>query len=173
MRRLLKRGLAYLIDCTICYSLLMLIGQWAIISNIRETIGITDEWFRDSLNTELYVLITISLPVWIYFTYFDSNRSKGTFGKRMMNLSVRNSADRERITLGRSFKRTFFKLLPWEIAHIGVIFPTPLYFMEEPEVRFLTILGILLLVGFALSILFDAHGRSIYDRLAGTEVIDK
>jgi len=172
MKHLLKRTFAYFIDCTICYSFIMLILQWAILSHIRESIGMTNEWFEKSWNMELYVLASISLPVWLYFIYFDSNRTKGTIGKRIMKLSVLNN-DNQRISPSKSFQRTFLKLSPWEIAHIGIIFPTPIYFEDEPTIRLLTIAGILLFIIYMVSIILDSNGQSIYDRLTGTKVIEK
>ncbi len=171
MKYLLKRTFAYFIDCTICYSMIMLILQWAILSNIRESVGMTNEWFEKSWNMELYVLVSISLPVWMYFIYFDSNRTKGTIGKRIMKLSVRNS-ENQRISPGRSFQRTFLKLSPWEIAHIGIIFPTPIYFEDEPTIRLLTIAGLLLFIAYMASIILDSNGQSIYDRITRTIVIE-
>ena len=169
IKHFFKRGLAYLIDCTICYSLVMLIIQWAILSHIRESIGITNEWFERSLNMELYVLISISIPVWAYFTYYDSSRAKGTFGKRILKLSVYDK-ENKKIGLGKSLLRTFLKLSPWEIAHIGVIFPTPMYFDADPDIRILTLVGILLFLTYMASILLNRDGQSIYDKMIGTKV---
>lgn len=45
-RQIIKRGIAYIIDCTICFVLVMLIFQWGVLSNLRDSIGITDEWFK-------------------------------------------------------------------------------------------------------------------------------
>ncbi len=170
MKYFFKRTFAYLIDCILCYSFVMLIIQWAILSNIRESIGITNDWFMKSLNMELYVLFSISIPVWVYFAYFDSNRGKRTFGKRVLKLSVLDNENRK-ITFGKSFKRTLLKLAPWEIAHIGVIFPTPMYFENEPDIRILTIVGILLFVVYIASILLNSDKQSIYDKLIGTKVV--
>ncbi len=172
MKHFIKRTLAYLIDCAICYSLVILIIQWAILSHIRESIGITNEWFSNSLNMELYVLISISIPVWAYFTYFDSNRTKGTFGKRIFKLSVCDK-EKRKIGLGKSFQRTLLKLSPWEIAHIGVIFPTPMYFEDEPDIRILTFIGILLFFIYMVSILLSHNKQSIYDKLIGTKVTEE
>ena len=82
MNHIVRRTLAYLIDCTISFSVVMLLFQWALLSNIRGSLGLTDEWFMNGLNVELYVLLTISLPVWLYFIIMDSKKSRGTFGKR-------------------------------------------------------------------------------------------
>lgn len=122
MKYFFKRTLAYFIDCLIAFAIVMLVFQWGILSHIRASIGITDAWFTSSINMQLYVLTTISIPVWAYFTYFDSNKSKGTFGKRIFKFAVKDK-DNQKISLQKSFLRTVFKLLPWEIAHIGVIFP--------------------------------------------------
>jgi uncharacterized RDD family membrane protein YckC len=152
MKYFLKRASAYLIDCIICYSVVMLVVQWAILSNFREQFGITENWFHNSINMELYVLITISLPVWVYFTLLDSKRFKGTFGKRLCKLTVYNDATEDKLEVSKSFFRTFLKLLPWEVAHLGIIFPTPMYFTKDPAVRFLTIAGGVLFALYATGI---------------------
>lgn len=170
MKHFLKRSLAYFIDCGIAYTLIMLVIQWAIFSNIRGSIGIDDDWFKNSWNTELYVLTSISLPVWIYFIYFDSRKTKGTFGKRLLKLKVVDS-DARQMSLGKSFIRTALKLAPWEIAHIGVVFPTPMHYESDPQIRILTIVGIALFIAYILSILFSVQGRSLYDRILGTRVV--
>ncbi len=172
MKHPVKRAAAYFIDCLLCYSAIMLIIQWAILGNLRESVGITDAWFESSWHTELYVLTTISLPVWGYFVYFDSYKSKGTFGKRLLKLTLVNQQGL-RISIGRSLIRTLLKLAPWEIAHIGVIFPVPLYFMEAPEIRLLTIVGLFFFALWILSILINSEHRSLYDKLLGTHVLEK
>lgn len=149
----------------------MLVIQWGILSHVRGLIGITDEWFHNSWNMELYVLISISMPIWFYFTYFDSHKSKGSFGKRILKLSVVDLQG-DRIHWRTSFGRTLLKLLPWEVTHIGAIFPTPIYFEDNPELRILSIIGLLLLMVYAGSILQNRHQRSIHDRLMGTRVVE-
>ena len=170
IKQFFKRGIAYLIDCIICYGVIMIIVQWGVLSKITDSIGITDEWFKNSWNMQLYVLITISLPIWIYFIYFDSKKSKGTFGKRIFNLTVINSKDGKKLDFKKSFYRTLLKLAPWEISHMGVIFPIPLYFDDNPKIRTLMVLGIILLIVYVVSILIDSSNRSIYDKLTNTYV---
>ncbi|NNE26512.1 MAG: RDD family protein [Saprospiraceae bacterium] len=172
MKYLMTRTFAYLTDCLIAFTAIMLIFQWGILSHIWPLIGITDSWFESSVNMQLYVLVTISIPVWIYFAYFDSEKSKGTIGKRLFKLSVED-VDGQRITFGRSMGRTLLKLLPWEMAHVGVIFPAPLYFMDEPEVRMLSYIAIFLFITYVLSILVDKRNQSLYDKWLGTFVHSK
>lgn len=171
LKYFLKRALAYLLDCLLCYSIIMLVVQWAILSPIRESMGITDEWFSNSLNLELYVLVSISFPVWMYFAYFDSNKFRATFGKRLMKLSVCDCRGRK-LVLGKSLLRTVLKLLPWELIHLGIVFPTPMYFEEEPSIRTLTLVGTFLFIVYALSIFFNSDRQSIYEKLIGTNVIE-
>lgn len=172
MKYFIERTLAYFIDCFIAFAVVMLIIQWAILSHLRESFGITDIWFQSSINMQLYVLTSISIPVWIYFAYFDSKKSKGTFGKRIFKLEVKDNKN-QKISFGKSLCRTILKLLPWEIAHIGVIFPTPIYYENEPAVRILSYVGLLLFAIYVISIWTDSRKRTIYDKVMGTIVSKK
>lgn len=170
---LFKRALAYFIDCIICYSLVMLIIQWAILSQFREQLGITTTWLANGLNMEIYVLTSISFPVWIYFSLLDSHLAKGTLGKRILKLSVTKADSSGKISFPKSFLRTILKLLPWEIAHLGVNFPTPMYFDANPELRVLPILGMALLMINTISMLISRNGQTLYDLAINTEVTEK
>jgi uncharacterized RDD family membrane protein YckC len=148
----------------------MFLIQWVILMPYQESLGIDDEFFQNSWNMEGYVLLTISLPVWLYFSISDSSSKKGSFGKRWMKLQVLNIRNSAKLSFGQSFIRTILKLLPWEIAHIGVIFPVPLYYSEIPELRWLTVLGLVLFFVYFIGIVLDAQSRTLYDQLLGTQV---
>ncbi|MEQ9064876.1 MAG: RDD family protein [Vicingaceae bacterium] len=169
MKYFIDMTLAFFIDCFIAFTVVMLIIQWSILSHLRDSIGITDIWFQNSINMQLYVLTSISIPVWMYFAYFDSEKSKGTFGKRIFKLEVRDNKN-QKISFGKSLLRTISKLLPWEIAHIGVIFPTPIYYENEPAVRILSYVGLLLFTIYVISIWTDSRKQTIYDKVIGTVV---
>ncbi len=168
-----KRAIAYFIDCSICFVAIMLLFQWAILTNVREYFGITTEWFHSSLNLQLYILTSISLPVLFYFSYFDSKNANGTFGKRLMNIKLVDNLTGESLSYSRSLKRSFLKLLPWEISHLGAVFPTPLYFLEYPGFRILILLGLLLFLAYGVSIILNENSRSIYDKILRTKVVVK
>lgn len=167
---LLRRALAYYLDCTIAFTVVMLGIQWLILLPMRPLIGWDDKWLHESWNMQMYVWLTISLPVFLYFTLMDSRITKGTFGKRIFKLKVVNNKGTQ-LSIGFSFLRTFFKLLPWELAHIGVIFPQPLYFQENPEIQLLTYLGLGLFLTYLITVIFS-HKKSPYDFLLHTKVVD-
>jgi len=108
MKYFSKRTLAYIIDCLVCFGVLMLVIQLIILSPVRPLMGITNEWLANSLNLQLYVLTTISIPTWVYFAYFDSNKSKGTIGKRLMKLSVRDDSSLNQSILKRGLPELQF-----------------------------------------------------------------
>ncbi len=172
MKYFIERTLAYFIDCIIAFTVIMLIIQWGILSRLRDSFGITETWFHSSINMQLYVLTTISIPVWIYFGCFDSNKSNGTFGKRIFKLNVKDNQN-QKIGFSKSLLRTILKLLPWEIAHIGVIFPKPMYYENEPMIRILSYVGIFLFAIYVISIWTDSRKRTIYDKVLGTIVSKK
>jgi hypothetical protein len=88
-----------------------------------------------------------------------------------MGLRVYKEGQPVKLSLGTSFIRTLCKLLPWEIAHLGVIFPVPMYFADQPGIRWLTILGIVLFGVYLISISLSEKNQSIYDRLLGARVV--
>lgn len=163
--------MAYVIDCSVVFLVVMLVIQWLVLAPVRNSFGISELWFHDSVNMQMYVFLTISLPVWFYFAFLDSYKFKGTIGKRLMKLNVYNKQNSTRISLHKSFIRTIFKLLPWEIAHIGVIFPEPLYFAQNPDIRMLSIAGLVLFTVYFISIYLDKNSQSLYDKLLDTKVV--
>lgn len=167
---LARRTTAYFVDCIIAFTISMLFIQGLIMINLQPYLGIDDQWFRNSINMEIYVLLTISLPVWLYFAIMESSEKRATLGKRLVNLEVLNSTTTNKINFTQSISRTILKLLPWEIAHIGVIFPTPLHYAETAEIRTLTIIGLVLFVVYFVSIALDQQSRSLYDKWVGTTV---
>jgi uncharacterized RDD family membrane protein YckC len=170
---LFKRLLAYLLDCTIGYLVLLLLVQAVILAPVRESVGLTDDWFRDPVNTYLYVFITISLPMILYFTLFDSSRWQASPGKRLFGLQTVNAQRQTSVAFGKAFLRNLLKLLPWEISHIGVLFPTPIFYETDPQLRILSLLAILLAVLYLLSAVLHPQKRTVYDVVTGVLVAPK
>lgn len=120
----------------------------------------------------LCLVLTFSLPTWLYFIILDSARSRGTIGKRTLGLRVKGAHPTTRITLSRNTARTALKLTPWEIVHASA-------FAMSSDMASLTSIQIVgLIIGNALSVLYLAtaaatHGRrSVHDLIANTSVGD-
>lgn len=83
---LVSRGVAYLFDCVIAF-VFFAATQVLLFTPIREAVNIGEQWFYSGVKTELYTLLTISLPIWLYFAFFDQSAWQATIGKRKAQLA--------------------------------------------------------------------------------------
>src|SRR5690606_27547997 len=132
-----------------------------------------EAFIENGLYLELYVLATISLPVWLYFILLERSRWRATIGKRLLGLRVA-SVSGDKLSTGQVVARTAGKLLPWELAHFAVNVPTNPWM--QPDTVFST--WRLVLIGFVYVLLFvyliavaRQPRQTVYDRLAGTAVV--
>ena len=166
----IKRILAYFIDCILIFSFFYF-TQVTIFSSLREEIGINELWFRNGINTEVYVLITVSIPAWLYFSWFDSNLSRGTLGKRICRLSL-TGLNFHRVPFAKNLLRTILKLLPWELGHIANNIPVPLMYDENPEFRFAFIVSGIILTIYIITLFLSKGKFVLYDKFLKT-MVDK
>ena len=164
------RGLAYLIDC-VCAFVIFAIAQLLIFLPARNAIGISDQWFRSGINTEVYTLLTISAPVWLYFSLMESSRWQATIGKRLLGLCVIDAASSSKVSFGQAALRTVIKLAPWELAHIGNNLPDPIWYAEDPSFRIAFVFSGLLMAGYMAWISLSGRRRGVHDLVTGTLVI--
>ena len=169
---LLTRGIAYLLDCTIAFAFFAA-TQLLLFVPIREAFNIGEEWFYSGMNTEIYMLITISLPIWLYFILLEQSSWQATVGKRVMKLHVVQYPQGIRIDGLQSLIRTAIKLLPWEIAHLVNNFPQPIMYTAEPGFRVgFVIVGLLMGVYMAL-VALTRRKVGVHDLMAKTVVVKK
>jgi len=167
---IILRGAAYLIDCAIAF-VFFAATQLLILVPIREAMGITEEWFYSGVNTQVYMLLTISLPIWLYFILTERSAWQATLGKRIVKLKVVKGLSGERIGIVQSLIRTAIKLLPWEIAHLTNNFPEPLMYASEPTFRIgFAFVGLLMGAYMAL-VLFTKRKQGLHDLIAKTVVL--
>ena len=167
---LVSRSIAYLIDCC-CAFLLFVVTQVVLFGPLRSVFGIDLEWFRSGTNTQLYTIITISLPVCLYFALTECSKWRATVGKRIMKLQVIQSVTESRISLRRSVLRTIIKLLPWELAHVGNNLPTPIWYVEEPQFRIAVVFSGVLLATYVVVLLVNPSKKCIHDLVTATKVV--
>ena len=167
---ILSRGVAYIIDCTICFVGVFLILQMPLLY-FRPMLGIDYSWFDSGLNTQIYTLTTISLPVWLYFSLMESSNRQRTFGKAAVGLVICDRLNDGRLRIGHAFVRTAIKLLPWELVHIGNNLPTPIWFTDEPGFRIAFLFAGLLMPSYLVMILINENRQGPHDLIVGSIVI--
>ncbi len=119
---------------------------------------------------EAWVLLTFSLPTWVYFTSLEASSRQATLGKRLFKIRVADLAG-IRITRGRAFFRTLLKLVPWELTHITLLLPTPIFSdpSRSPALGLIAVYATLIL--YMATMIFTPRKRSLHDILAGTLVL--
>ena len=166
---ILPRGLAYLIDCTMAYGAFVLL-QVFLFSPIRDALGFTEVWFHSGLNTQLYILTTISIPIWLYFILSEKSHYQATIGKRIMKIYVTDTQSAKPMSFRQSTLRTFIKLLPWELSHLTTNIPSPLWYETNPEFR-IGFVAVGLLMGLYIAmVIFHKRRQGIHDLIAQTIV---
>jgi len=120
---------------------------------------------------EAWVLATVSLPAWLYFIALDYV-SGATLGKRPFGLRV-ESARGGRLALGQAALRTVLKLLPWELTHITLLLPTPIWSDPSAGLRPGLIVVYALLGLYVAAAAFTPRRQSLPDLLSGTVVVQK
>jgi uncharacterized RDD family membrane protein YckC len=117
-----------------------------------------------------WVLLTVSLPSWVYFTISDSSRRGATVGKRVLGLAVRDDADDGRLSRGRSLARTAVKLLPWELTHVMIFLPEPIGETLTPfKTGMIVLVNSLMLIWLVVPVIRPDR-RALHDLAAGSVV---
>ncbi len=163
----LKRLLAYWLDFMILAICLAGI-QWII---YILTAGFPFSILDTGIEIELWVLLTVSVPVWSYFILCELFTEQ-TIGKRILKLAVTNE-EGNKITLKQAFSRTFIRLLPWELTHLIILVPEPWWNMQEPTNSYLIYIPNLMIILY-LVILFATRGvKGPHDYISKTRVLTK
>lgn len=126
----------------------------------------------DKLRGHAIAFFSLTLPVVLYFAIAESSRWQGTVGKRALGLRVQ-SVRGTRITLGRSLARSSIKFLPWEVAHTAIWHVPGQPFVSMPApIDFLGYAVVLAGAGVFAVAVFRGRGRTPYDLVAGTMVVE-
>ncbi|MUK89238.1 RDD family protein [Ornithinibacillus sp. L9] len=127
--------------------------------------------FTESVVTaQLTGFLMMTLPVSLYFIIGECSKRQGTWGKQKVGIRV---VDRQgnRIGFVRSVLRTGVKFLPWELAHFGVYrLMLPTILSDSTVLIILTSVNVAILI-YVLMPLTNPSRKSVYDFVAGTEVV--
>jgi uncharacterized RDD family membrane protein YckC len=120
---------------------------------------------------DLVAFLFSVLPVWLYLTVTESRPAAATWGKRRAGLHIAGPHGK-RATTGRVAGRNAVKLLPWQLAHLGVA-----GFLADASVigsalAWIPITATYLLVGVTVALaLIRRDGAALHDLIAGTRVV--
>ena len=175
-----RRAAAFLLDLLVVGVAVVVLLQ-LVLDPMRQALG--PGWMRVGAFYVGYVLLTVSLPIWLYFAGYESSPWQATLGKRWLGIRV-NSVDGRQVSFLRAFLRTIVKLLPFEIAHVCVALPANPFVdaitgeLTIPALDSMHPFGIagllaaLLLFGLLLfTAMLHPDGRGVHDFAAGTFVV--
>ncbi len=150
---------------------LLIVGYIAVMTGILWLVRAPEWLFADRVQSQLSGILTLTLPVGLYFTFFESSKKQATWGKTCLGLMV---ADKHghRIRFGRAFARAALKFTPWEIAHT-IIWQVNYFPETDPlwvNAGFALVYG---LIGLNIASLFMTKKRqTIYDLITDTYILD-
>jgi uncharacterized RDD family membrane protein YckC len=122
---------------------------------------------------ELAGFLLLTLPVVLYFALCEASRWQATLGKRALRLAVVDARG-GRLTPRRALLREAVRFLPWELSH-ALLFQVALS-TNRGSISILVTAGFVAVYGLVLLYLvtlFIGSHRTIYDRLAGSIVIQR
>lgn len=132
--------------------------------------NISQELFDNPLSAQITVIVLLTMPVILYFAWYESSGWQATLGKRWKNLKV-VSATGGRLSRTRAAFRTVLKFVPWELAHtcIWQIRFAP----QEPSPMITAGFALVwILVGAnIISLLISPTHQTLYDRLSGAYIV--
>lgn len=119
-------------------------------------------------------LLSLTIPVLLYFAICESSCWQATLGKRLLGLCVQDTAGNQ-LPFRKTLLRAFLKFLPWELSHTfvhqlvsgaahGEANHVPLWAWS------LLTVSILIDASYLIS-LWSRNGRTVYDRLLATQVV--
>src|SRR5262245_27310055 len=129
--------------------------------------------FSDPNSSELTAFAVLVVPVLLYFALFESSRWQATWGKRVCRLRVRTVKGAP-VSFPRALARNALKLVPWELTHACLWrIPGWPFAPETPPlwINVGLILVWVIVANYALSLVTSRTGQTLYDRLAGVQVL--
>jgi len=165
----IRRLIAYWIDITLLYSSLLAV-QFGFIALTNNAVA---NWLVARQNGFLtfgWFFLSISLPMWLYFTLTESTPYQATVGKRLMGLKV-TDLEGQRLSLPAALWRTICKLGFFEIGHLSFLFPTPMFDEPNPSFRIGFAIVITLMILYYALTFITPRRQSLHDLVVKTLVV--
>ncbi len=164
MKLSIRRLIAYWLDFVLLAIVLVSI-QWLI---YKTTSGFPFDFLNKGYEIEIWVLLSMSLPVWLYFIYCELYKQQ-TIGKRVLKLKVTNE-EGSKININQALLRTFIRLLPWEVTHVIILVPKPWWNIEEPENQYLIYIPNIIMFLYILVLFANRGDKGVHDYIVKTSV---
>jgi uncharacterized RDD family membrane protein YckC len=165
---LVRRLVAYLADILLLFAAI-LVTQFGLEAL---TGGLPMRLLTTGPRLEGWVWLSVSLPTYLYFVLSESSVRQATPGKRLLGLRVADMAGR-RIGFGQALVRTLVKLIPWEVTHLSLFLPTPIFLDQQGGFLPGLIAANVLIVAYLAVVVITAGQRGIHDLAAGTMVLPR
>ncbi len=161
------------------YDYLLILGYLAVLLAVGVflRLGPLAERWSELLSTpgrqDLLAFATTVLPVVTYFVLCEASATAGTWGKKRVGLRV-VGLDGERLRFRHALVRSIAKFAPWQMAHTAMfhipVFPTA---TGDPPAwtMWLLVSMWVLVVLYVIGLTRFAGGRTLYDRLSCSQVI--
>jgi uncharacterized RDD family membrane protein YckC len=116
----------------------------------------------------ILAFITIIMPVVLYFSLQESSTYQATLGKRWAKIKVVNLQG-TRLSTWQTLLRSAIKFLPWQLAHMSVIYMrfgynSPIFMIEA-------LISQVLVIVYIVFLWFSKRHQTPYDLIAGTYVV--
>jgi uncharacterized RDD family membrane protein YckC len=121
---------------------------------------------------EGYALLTVSLPTWAYFIFFE-RRFQATPGKMLLRLMVTDD-DGHPLRFPRLVLRTAVKMFPVETAYLTFLIPVPMISEQgRGEFRIGAVAVVGMIFVYLLMMTWNDARQSMHDLIAESCVIDR
>lgn len=164
-----RRFVAYMVDF-IFLAIIILVFQFA----LSYLTGFpSSKHLKNSWQIYAWVLVSISLPVYLYFIISERSGKQATLGKNIWKIKI-GSRNGGVISTRQSILRNLIKIaIPWEMTHISILFPRPLFYADDPSIPFGIYLVDIILLLYLLVFILTKGKMTIHDYLSNTRAIFK
>jgi uncharacterized RDD family membrane protein YckC len=160
---------AYAVDAILLFIAIPAILGAVVALILYLTVGF--DWMQNGFLFWLFVFSTVSIPIWLYYSLLESSARQATFGMRLFGLQVTDT-DGNRISFGRALLRTVVKLLPFEINHLVMFLPTPIWYDPNPGFRIGFLVVNALIILYFATMFLTRRRQSVHDLVARTIVVN-
>jgi uncharacterized RDD family membrane protein YckC len=119
-----------------------------------------------AMNVVAFVVLV--LPVILYFALQESSPQQATWGKRRAKIRV-TTVQGARMSVWQSLLRSAIKFLPWQLAHISVIY---IWYGSQSTIFLIgSVIAQALVIVYIMCLWLSKRHRTPYDWMAGTLVV--